>query len=70
MEMKTFEDGKPPRNARYLFWSPGNPHANNAAARWSHFRVDEFSQKWPCGAYQFPEAPYTHFAPLPAEPSH
>lgn len=68
--MRAFPTGASPRGARYLFWSPGNPNANNGNARWSHFRIDEFSLQHPDGQYQYPEAPYTHFAPLPAEPSH
>lgn len=58
----------PPRNAPYLFWAPGNPRAHNENALRAYYKVDEFNDKWPRGAYQLPEAPYTHFMPLPSAP--
>lgn len=60
--------GAPPRNAPYLFWSPGDPHANNPNAQKPYFKVDEFNDRWPRGHHQFPEAPYTHWMPLPPTP--
>lgn len=69
MKLEPFTDGVPPRNAEYLFWSPGNRHAQNKNARQPYYKVDEFSDRWPRGAHQMPEAPYTHWMPLPAAPN-
>lgn len=59
-----------PRNGGepYLCYSPGNPRAHNEGAREPHFRIDSFSDRWKNGRHQYPEAPYTHWMPLPKAP--
>lgn len=52
-----------------LFYSPGNKHANNKNATDPHMRVDAFSERWPRAWKQLPEAPYTHWMPLPPPPN-
>jgi hypothetical protein len=62
-------ESAPRDGTRCLYYSPGNPKANNENARRPYFRVDMFSDKWPRSLHQYPEAPYSHFMPLPPPPS-
>lgn len=59
----------PKDGTRCLFYSPGNPKAWNENARDSHINVDSRSERWPSFHFQFPEAPYTHWQPLPEPPT-
>lgn len=59
----------PRDGTRAIFYSPGHPNANNENAREPHYRVDAFSPRWPRAMYQLPEAPYTHWQPLPPPPA-
>lgn len=62
--------GNQPRDGRQcLFFGRGNRNAGNENARSDYFRVDQFSERWPNGKYQYPEAPYTHWMPLPEKPN-
>lgn len=51
-----------------LFFSPGNENARNANATDPYCKVDFFSDRWPRARFQYPEAPYTHWMPLPSPP--
>lgn len=52
----------------YLFFQKGRKSAGNANARDDCMRVDFFSKRWPRSLHQLPEAPYTHWMPLPTPP--
>lgn len=58
----------PRDGTKCLFFSPGYRRAHNENARRPHMKVDAFSGKWPDARYQLPEAPYTHWMPLPEPP--
>lgn len=59
-----------PRDGTYcLFYSPGKKRAGNENAREPYMRIDHFSDEWRVGRHQYPEAPYTHWLPLPKSPS-
>lgn len=58
----------PRDDTRCLFYSPGNPKAHNVNAQQPHYKVDRFSAAWPRARHQLPEAPYTHWMPLPEPP--
>ncbi|WP_159585959.1 hypothetical protein [Chelativorans xinjiangense] len=51
-----------------LFYSPGKKRANNKNATDPHVHIDLFSEHWPRAMHQYPEAPYTHWQPLPKSP--
>ena len=57
-----------PRGVACLFYSHGRRSAGNENARDPHMRIDAFSDRWPRGRHQYPEAPYTHWMPLPPAP--
>lgn len=61
-------DSAPRDGTNCLFYSPGNSTAWNGNAVESHISVDRFSERWPRGMFQYPEAPYTHWMPLPSPP--
>ncbi len=54
----------------FLAWSPGNPRAICRRARKAYFVVDNFRPKYSTDRFfnEFPEAPYTHWWPMPASP--
>jgi hypothetical protein len=52
-----------------LFYSPGKKRASNQNADAPYYRVDSFSPKWPSAHFQYPEAPYTYWLPLPEPPT-
>ncbi len=53
----------------YLFYSPGNRNASVVRAKTAHCRVDYLVPlESGAGWQELPEAPYTHFVPLPAPP--
>ena len=57
-----------PRGVECLFFAKGNPSAGNENARYDHMQLDEISDRWPHGRYQYPEAPYTSWHTLPEPP--
>ncbi len=59
-----------PRNTEepYVCYSPGNNKAHNQYAREPYYHIDGFSDRWPNGRNQYPEAPYTHWMQLPPPP--
>ncbi len=59
----------PRDGTRCLFYAPANAKAGNENAHRPQMRVDLFSARWPRAMHQLPEAPYTHWMPLP-EPPH
>lgn len=52
-----------------LFYSPGKKSAGNENARDPHIHVDLISDRWQRSRHQYPEAPYTHWMPLPDAPA-
>lgn len=62
-----------PKDAtKALFYSPGNPKAWHARAKHPHIMVDGWNSGQGSGANtrwnELPEAPYTHWMPLPQPP--
>jgi hypothetical protein len=68
-EWQPIETAPKDSSAPYICYSPGNPRAHNEYARGPHFHIDGFSERWPRGRNQYPEAPYTHWMPLPEAPA-
>jgi len=59
----------PRDGTKVLCFSPGNRRAIYAEPRHAHFCVDEYRGEGRSGFYKmWPEAPYTHWQPLPAAP--
>ncbi len=59
----------PRDGTKVLYYSPGNRHAQNRNATDAQMHVDAFSDRWPRAMRQLPEAPYTHWRPLPSVPT-
>lgn len=59
----------PKDGTKCLFFAPGNPRASNFNACIDQIRVDHFEAEWPRARHQLPEAPYTHWMPLPSPPN-
>lgn len=59
----------PRDGTKVLCFSPGNKNATYHEPRYPHFCVDEYRGEGRSGFYKmWPEAPYTHWMPLPSAP--
>lgn len=58
----------PRDGTRCLFFQGANKRAGHPRARREDWVVDAFCPLWPRAHHQLPEAPYTHWIPLPASP--
>lgn len=70
-ERSQFEDihTAPRDGTKVLCFSPGKKNAIYAEPRHPHFCVDEYRGEGRSGFYKmWPEAPYTHWMPLPRNP--
>ena len=61
-------DSAPKDGTRILAFSPGHKRAINENARGPHMRTDRWVKRYNNFAHQLPEAPYTHWMPLPTGP--
>lgn len=60
----------PKDGTQILVWSPGNKRASNENARDPHMRADRRVERYRWQyARELPEAPYTHWQPLPTPPA-